>query len=279
MSPITRLARPAGIALLAAAATLLPAVPAAAIRSGEPDTAHPSVGLVRFTRSADGPLNDRGWCTGTLIADRVVMTAGHCLFEPDGQTYRDFFVSFNPKRLNNPLVDPTVAGDYLAGTAIADPRFAYTGRDRAFDHDRAVVILEGSAKAKWGIDPVPLPPLGFMDGVTHGHNRGQTFTMVGYGLDRLGSPGKPQLVLVDERRSTTVTLANTRDLTFCLHGNENSANAEGGGYFGDSGSTAFWGPYPYALGTMWGGTLGQGCYARTDTAGAREFLGRFVTLP
>lgn len=257
---------------------LLPATPAAAIRSGEPDTEHTSVGLVRFTRPADGPLNDRGWCTGTLIADRVVMTAGHCVFDPDGQRYRDFFVSFNPTRLNNPLVDPSVAGEYLAGTPIADPRFDYTGRDRAFDHDRAVVILEGSAKAKWGIDPVPLPPLGFMDGTTQGTTRGETFTMVGYGLDRVGSPGKPIDTLMDERRFTTVTLANTRALTFCLHGNENSALADGGGYFGDSGSTAFWEPYPYALGTLWGGTLGQGCYARTDTAGAREFLGQFVTL-
>jgi len=39
------------------------------------------------------------------------------------------------------------------------------------------------------------------------------------------SPGKPQVALMDERRLPTVTPANRRELTFCLHGRENSASA------------------------------------------------------
>jgi hypothetical protein len=132
-SDITKRTVRAGIALLATVAVLVPVTPAAAIRNGEPDTAHPGVGLIRFTHAGDVPRNDRDWCTGTLIADRVVLTAVHCIFDIERS---DFFVTFSPRLLNNPLVDPSVAGDYLLGTPYADPRLG-EGQVRADDAARS----------------------------------------------------------------------------------------------------------------------------------------------
>lgn len=103
---------------LAAAAVLVPAVPASAIRNDEPDTTHPSVGLIRFTHVGSDPRNDRAWA-GTLIADRVMLTAARCVADTERP---GFFVTFNPRLVNNPLVDPSVAGEYPSATPIADPR-------------------------------------------------------------------------------------------------------------------------------------------------------------
>ena len=59
-------------ALLAVAPMLLTMVPAHAITGpGEIDTVHTNVGVVRFTTTAG-----RFRCSGTLIAPKVVLTAG-----------------------------------------------------------------------------------------------------------------------------------------------------------------------------------------------------------
>ena len=61
------------VLVLVLAAGLLPA---AAITGGEPDGAgHPNVGMM--IADVDG---EPAWrCTGTLIAPRVFLTAGHCV--------------------------------------------------------------------------------------------------------------------------------------------------------------------------------------------------------
>lgn len=264
------------------AAALVPVTAAGAITGGEPDTAHPSVGLVRFTRAGDVPSNDHGWCTGTLIADRVVLTAGHCIEWPDGPR-TDFFVTFSPVLLNHPLVDPSVADQYVAGTGVADPRWDFYDQGPTRSHDRGVILLEESARAKWGIDPVPLPPVGFLDGVNHGKAAGATMTLVGYGVAVTDRPGKADHEVNDHRQVTTGSLANTHANEFRIQMNRRSANAEGGACFGDSGSPAFFEPWPYALGTLSRGDsincTAWAAYSRNDTVAAREFIGQFVPLP
>lgn len=65
--------RPAWIALvLTVVASMIAASPAYAITGGQPDNwAHPQVGII-LDRSTGGI------CTGTLIAPKVLLTAGHC---------------------------------------------------------------------------------------------------------------------------------------------------------------------------------------------------------
>ena len=74
-------------ALLAAtvATLLFAAAPAFAMTLPEKDTVHTNVGLVQFT-TADGRFR----CSGTLIAPKVVLTAGHCTEGPATNMYVSF---------------------------------------------------------------------------------------------------------------------------------------------------------------------------------------------
>jgi hypothetical protein len=66
------------VLLVALAAVAIAASPANAVLYGQPDEGeHPYVGVVRFF-DEDGNYLWR--CTGTLIAPKVLLTAGHCTF-------------------------------------------------------------------------------------------------------------------------------------------------------------------------------------------------------
>ncbi len=73
---------------LVALAVALAASPAAAVTGGRPDDgAHPQVAFIY----APGV----GFCSGTLIAPRVVLTAGHCTDFFDAEGVRQVLVSFD----------------------------------------------------------------------------------------------------------------------------------------------------------------------------------------
>ena len=78
--------RPRSTVLITAALTVALAVPAAAVTSGEPDgDGHPAVGQLIFhvPDAVDPRFDDPGsWfnCSGTLVSDTVVVTAGHCTY-------------------------------------------------------------------------------------------------------------------------------------------------------------------------------------------------------
>ena len=251
--------------LVALSAGLAAPGQAGAITGGQPDTAHPSVGLVRFT-TVDGRFR----CSGTLISQTVVLTAGHCTEGPATQV----FVSFDPQLRPDPLSTPSAAQDYITGTAHPDP--SWDGKLQfSKQHDQGVVVLDAPASSKWpGIQPAPLPPVGLLDG-NQGQLKNATFTLVGYGVD-IGD--RKASVPTQERRFTTSYLKNVGSevITFQINGND--AKAGGGSCFGDSGGGVFLGPYVLGDASYVNSLTcnATGSYQRDDTLHSRAFLNGFV---
>jgi V8-like Glu-specific endopeptidase len=133
------------LALATCVVGLFAAAPAGAITDGARDTVHTNVGLVRFT-TTDGRFR----CSGTLISQTVVLTAGHCTEGPA----TDVLVSFDTDLALDPLAPGITPGEkanrrahYIAGTAHPDP--GWTGKlSYAKQHDQGVVVLAAPASSK-----------------------------------------------------------------------------------------------------------------------------------
>jgi len=253
-------------------AGLVAASPAGAITDGTRDTVHTNVGLVRFT-TADGRFR----CSGTLISQIVVLTAGHCTEGPATNVY----VSFDTDLALDPLAPNITPAEkaarethYITGTAHPDP--GWTGTlSFSKQHDQGVVVLDAPAKSKWaGIEPAPLPPVGYLNG-NQGALKNATFTLVGYGVD-IGT--KKAQIVIRERQSTTSYLKNVQREVVVFQINDQDSKAGGGSCFGDSGGAVFVNGYvlgdaSYVNSFSCNAT---GSYQRTDTAYSRNFLDSFL---
>ena len=209
------------------------ALPAAAITGGEPDGEnHPNVGLM--IADIDGEPQWR--CTGTLIAPRVFLTAGHCT--GDGATGAR--VWFESDFAN--VTDYPYGGDMaIEGMPIPHPEFAFGSSD---PHDVGVVILDEPVT---GIAPAMLPDADLLDqlkkdgilkgGYGNADKVGAMFTSVGYGGDLESWP--PPVLVYDKVRRVAVSeyVALTQ---WWLHLSQKAVFDESGTCFGDSGGPSFW---------------------------------------
>ncbi len=235
------------VTLAAAAAALLAAGGAAAITNGSPDGGgHPMVGALVYAGEPQ--------CSGTLIAPRVFLTAGHC-------------TAYLPSsRVDVTLSESLDPGTWTlrAGTAVTDPLF---GHDRADLHDLAVVVLDEPAA---GVAPASLPAAGSLDRL----GKSDTFTNAGYGFsDRITGGGTPRWVYDGLRRVSTSPFGTTTKTLLKL---------PGGVCFGDSGGPRFLGSSTTIAAVTSGGDQacsGMSWSTRLDTAGARAFLSSYVPLP
>jgi hypothetical protein len=263
-----------GLSLVAGA--VVTAQPSAAITGGERDEVHTNVGVVRFTTESG-----RFRCSGTLISPTVVLTAGHCTGDTGDSPATDVYVSFNTDLPLDPLASGITpkesrdrAANYITGTAHPDP--GWTGKlSLSQQHDQGVVVLDAAATTKWpDISPAPLLPVGTLDD-NQGALKGETFTLVGYGVD-IGD--KKSQIVVPERRMTTSFLKNVQDEVVTFQINDNDSKAGGGSCFGDSGGPAFLGQYvvgdsSFVNSLTCNATAG---YQRVDTPYARAFLEQFI---
>jgi hypothetical protein len=192
------------------------ATPAGAVVGGTDDTANhfANVGMLQI-RVEDEWF---GFCSGTLVAENVVLTAAHCtdffdapVGDPDGFGTDDLRVTFDPQ----PDAGSTVyAVDHLvvnpdwftAGPCLGNSKSLCLAPSA---EDIALVWLRGTVS---GVDPAPIADAGYLDTLDL---TSETFTVVGYGLDGFvtGTIISPQAVVIDDgtRSYRDVSVITTHD--------------------------------------------------------------------
>lgn len=235
------------ITAAAAIAALAAVAGAAGITNGSPDNgAHPMVGALVYAGQPQ--------CSGTLIAPKLFLTAGHCTaYLPSTRVDVTLSESLDP-----------ATWQLRSGTAVTDPMF---GHDKGDLHDLAVVVLDRAVK---GVASASLPAAGSLESLTNA----DTFTNVGYGFsDRSTGGGPPTWAYDGLRRVSTSPFGSLTQSYLKL---------PGGVCFGDSGGPRFLGSSTTIAAVTSGGDAtcsGMSYSTRLDTAGARAFLGSFVALP
>ena len=215
------------------------ALPVAAITNGQLDgEGHQNVGLM-FADIDGEPV----WrCSGTLIAPRLFLTAGHCT--GDGATGAR--VWFDTDLTDNEEY-PYGGDTSYEGTPVPHPDYAWAWPD---PHDVGLVILD---EAVAGITPALLPAmpeaheLALLDQLKEGGTLAGGygndskldvfFRSVGYG-GNLAS-WQPLEIGYDliRRVSESEYVALTK---YYLHLSQKAVFEEGGSCFGDSGGPIFW---------------------------------------
>lgn len=261
------------IAVIALSAMIAAAVPAAAVTFGQPTGAdYPDVGLVYFETNS-GIFR----CSGTLIDDDLVLTAGHCNGE---EAEHRSWVTFTPEVVlpdeTNDMNDDEFADwldereDFTGGFGTSHPLYDdYASFPDTYD----VGVIELDQPIE-GIDPARLAPIGALDGL-----RGQArsgFTAVGYGLQGVIQPffGAERVRHMGEVRLIETKSRFAGGHTAKFTNNPGKGNGSGGVCFGDSGGPVFNSADEIVAITAWGTTpcIGVDYQFRIDTALAQDFI-------
>ncbi len=214
------------------------------------DNVHPYVGLVVFY-DANGEFIWR--CTGTLISDQTLLTAGHCADTVGGAvTARVYF-----QQDAGANYDPALGYDPITGypefcapgtenvtcfTASTILNFDYSGSlSLPNTHDVGLVILDEPASLGYA----QLPEPNYLDQfATSRGTQDILFTVSGYGLTykEQVQNGKPNISFRERlmAEATLVNLNSALNAGFNLQTNGNGSG-RGGTCNGDSGGPVFFG--------------------------------------
>jgi len=263
------------VAFVTLLALLLP-TPARAITNGTPDAAaHPNVGAVIaiYTPISAAPIV---WCSGTLVAPTLFLTAAHCLEEDADPTHLTILgVTFAPVPVDSTgaVVGPIIP--VAEGGLHSHPGYPGPSSDPL---DIAIIHLAPTQPLE--IDPAQLPSVGQFDTLGQKNGlHGQTFTAVGYGSSgRTHEPGSgtPTFVYPDTRMQAVSTFRALNKAWLRL--SMNPATGDGGTCYGDSGGPNFVGTSTtIAAITITGDTACRATNVvyRLDSVSAQTFLATF----
>jgi Trypsin len=262
--------------VIVAIGAMSPAV-AGAITNGQPDgNDHPYVAVLVDDFVTPGFFQK--FCSGTLVAPRLIVTAAHCM---GGLVDPDVWVSFDPIYI--PGVSPRYHG---TGVAAVDPAIFHgesgagaQGGNSALGNDIAVVHLDAAAPVT---QFAQLPTADLLSSLDL---RGETFTAVGYGRTRVDKTKGPNNILPnidpDVRNFSIEGFRNLRAGVITV--SMNPATGDGGFCFGDSGGPHFLGDSNVMVGISIEVDIAcraSGRLYRLDIPFAREFLAsQGVPLP
>jgi Trypsin len=210
-------------------------MPVAAITKGQLDSAnrYSNVGALVISVPGEG---DFQVCSGTLIAERAFLTAGHCTFFLSQMIAAGELSIENIKVSFDPLDSTVPASFWDAQKLVTHPDFQPV---TAFAiADVGVVILAQSP----GLTPVHLAPVGYLDllqkeGQLQRVDAMARFTVVGYGANLVWPP--PQLDWDPIGRYFTDAVYQSLSSRW-IQLNQNPVVGNGGICFGDSGGPTFW---------------------------------------
>jgi len=274
---------------LALASFGLVASPAAAITGPNlaPDNEHPYVGLIAFYDET-GTFVHR--CTGTLLSDRVFLTAGHCVTLDDEGTLatsariwfeQDAGADYDPVTGTPASSGYPVSGGVVA-TTFFDPEFR--GLVIPDTHDVGLVVLAPGTLAAAYPDLVgpdaeygQLAPVGTSE--TVGTGKSAVVDVSGYGVSRQVGKNAKQVISYRSRLGgSTFIINNHNSYTAGFNLQLASSFCDGlvGTCFGDSGGPTFVGGTTtilavnsfvknYSCG-------GQGFVYRVDTAEVQSWM-------
>jgi secreted trypsin-like serine protease len=239
-----------------------------AVTHGELDGAgHPAVVLIIMDVGGKPAFR----CSGTLIAPKVVLTAGHCAGEPGEFSGLRVFTESDVENGNNnyPFSGPNTieAAEWRAHPQYTNAAF--------FLHDVGVVVLSKAVKLA-GNQYGKLPKQDALDAL---QPRSSTlFTAVGYGLQRV-NPALVEDELIRMRAEPHLVQINTGftgDFSILLSNNAST----GGTCFGDSGGPNYLGSSNVVAGVtsfgLNGSCGGTGGVFRVDRKNVLDFVNQFL---
>jgi len=244
------------------------ASPPSSITDGTIDgSAHPAVVLIIMDVAGRPAFR----CSGTLIAPKVVLTAGHCAGEPGEFSGLRVFTESDVQNGNNnyPFAGPNTieAVEWRAHPLYTNRAF--------FLHDVGVVVLSKAVKLA-GSQYGKLPSQDQLDAL---QPRSSTvFTSVGYGLQRV-NPVHVEAELIRMFANPHLIQINTGftgDFSLLLSNNAST----GGTCFGDSGGPNYLGASNVIAGVtsfgLNGSCGGTGGVFRVDRKNVLDFVTQYL---